>query len=101
MRKLLFAIIASAMPFLASASDLKPLLVAEDAIGSKVVLYSDTGPCEGNAKLAHYSNKDTVKPSTGCYVIENSLRGLVVRINWFDGDNGEISVSQFKPVNDT
>lgn len=66
--------------------------VVEMVGGAQLLLHDTAGPCVGDAKQAEYVAADR-KVIPGCWVV----RGPVVTLVFFDGDIGQIPISQVKP----
>lgn len=70
--------------------------IAQSSDGAKVLLYSKSGPCLGNARLAEHVSAEGEK-TPGCWVLAQSY----VLVSFLDGDRGNIPVGQLKRVSDS
>ena len=75
----------------AAAHAALPEMTADAPGGGRVDLYTEAGPCMGDARRAEYvpANGPAVP---GCWV----LIGTVVGVVYFDADTGQIPVAAFK-----
>lgn len=64
---------------------------AQSGDGARVLLYTKTGPCVGQARFAEHIAPDGEK-TPGCWVMTEGL----VLVSFLDGERGNIPVAQLK-----
>jgi len=70
--------------------------VAQSSDGARVLLYSDTGPCVGGARLAEHVAPGGEK-TPGCWVLYQTM----VMVSFLDGERGDIPVAQLRKLADS
>lgn len=73
------------------AQNQKVVAYAQSGDGARVLLYTQTGPCVGQARFAEHIAPDGEK-TPGCWVINEG----VVLVSFLDGERGNIPVAQLK-----
>jgi hypothetical protein len=86
----LAAVLGMALSTTALAAD-EAIAVAQSADGAHVLLYTQSGPCTGQARLAQHVAPDGEK-TPGCWVMSESM----VLISFLDGERGNIPLTHLR-----
>jgi hypothetical protein len=74
----------------------KMFAFAQSSDGARVLLYDQSGPCVGAARLAEHISPDGTK-TPGCWLL---LQGTVL-VSFLDGERGDIPVSHLRRLADS
>jgi hypothetical protein len=74
----------------------KMFAFAQSSDGARVVLYDQSGPCVGAARLAEHISPDGEK-TPGCWLL---LQGTVL-VSFLDGERGDIPVTHLRRLTDS